>query len=550
MKKLVVVLVVNISMAVLVIGAVMFYKFNHLGENLWFAGDVKIETDEYDNGYMVVNNYGELETDDQEFQDLVETKIGWLKKFRKFTLDQPLLILNPYGTNTTGMYIYFSSKKDVTIEYTIAVEGYADYSNTLFNTETSTTKQEGQIIGLLQGETNIIYLDAKNKDGEIVDSQVLEVTIPYFNTISSPVLMMEEQGNVKELENGLYCIFGYDRLNSSEKKHLLFYDNSGIIRAEIPLEVVRADVNIKMIHHSIFYAQTDSSFYMVNPLGKIEREYFINGYTTHHDFDYDGDHKVLVLANKNSKDTEEDIILTIDLDTGKVTETIDFEDLMQDIRNRATLPNRDTKLDWIHFNTIDVINGTDMLLSSRELSTIIRVNDIYTNPTIEYMIADEWIWDGTKYEDLLLTKLGDFPSQAGQHTVTYAEEETLGDGMYYIYMFNNNYGYSSTMPKYDWTQIPEIGTVKEDADHSMYYKYLVDEKNKTYKLVRSIKVPYSSIVSSTQEIGNNVVVCSGKDVSFSEYNIYGDLVARFRIDTENFTYRVFKYTMEDFWFAK
>lgn len=550
MKRAVVIVAVNLSMALLVIGAAMFYQFYHLGENLWFAGEVKIEKDEYDNGYMVVNNYGEMEASEQKYQDLVETKIGWLKKFRKFTLDEPLLILNPYGTNTTGMYIYFNSKKDVTIEYTIAVEGYSDYSNKLLNTETEGTKQEGQIIGLLQGQTNTIYLDAKDQEGEIVDSQVLEVTIPYFDTISSNVLTMEEQGNAKELENGLYCIFGYDRLNSEEKKHLLFYDNNGIIRAEIPLKVVRADVNIKMVDQSIFYAQTDTSFRMINSLGKIEGEYSIKGYTTHHDFDYDGDNKVVVLANKDSKDTEEDIILTIELDTGKVTETIDFEDLMPDIRKRATLPNRDKKLDWIHFNTIDIIDGKDVLLSARELSTIIRVNDIYTDPKIEYMIADEWIWDGTKYEDLLLTKLGDFPSQAGQHTVTYVEEETLGDGMYYIYMFNNNYGYSSTMPTYDWTQIPEIGTVKEDADHSMYYKYLIDEKNKTYKLVRSIKVPYSSIVSSTQEIGDNVVVCSGKDVSFSEYNIYGDLVARFRIDTENFTYRVFKYTMEDFWFAK
>lgn len=87
-------------------------------------------------------------------------------------------------------------------------------------------------------------------------------------------------------------------------------------------------------------------------------------------------------------------------------------------------------------------------------------------------------------------------------------------------MFNNNYGVSATQD-YDWTQIDGIYTTsmsqmttEEIANaSSYYYKYLVDENAGTYELVKSFAVPYSSFISSVQEIGDTIVVDSGAKVS-------------------------------------
>lgn len=71
-----------------------------------------------------------------------------------------------------------------------------------------------------------------------------------------------------------------------------------------------------------------------------------------------------------------------------------------------------------------------------------------------------------------------FSNTGGQHSITYVKDDTLDAGEYYLYMFNNNFGKSSTNPSYDWNHIDGIETsanVDDDSKASYYYKYKVDE---------------------------------------------------------------------------
>ena len=52
----------------------------------------------------------------------------------------------------------------------------------------------------------------------------------------------------------------------------------------------------------------------------------------------------------------------------------------------------------------------------------------------------------------------------------------------------------------------------------MYYKYLVDEENKTYDLVETINVDYSPIMSSAQDYDDHYVICSSMANTFVEYD--------------------------------
>jgi arylsulfate sulfotransferase len=113
-------------------------------------------------------------------------------------------------------------------------------------------------------------------------------------------------------------------------------------------------------------------------------------WSIHHDYTYDEENNCLdILATKNNTGVIEDCIIKLDLTSGKVTQLIDFKDYMSDIEKKASTLEPDEKkneegVDWIHFNTIQLIDNKDLILSSRELSTIIRVNDIYTNPTLKW----------------------------------------------------------------------------------------------------------------------------------------------------------------------
>ena len=110
---------------------------------------------------------------------------------------------------------------------------------------------------------------------------------------------------------------------------------------------------------------------------------------------------------------------------------------------------------------MQVIDGRDIIVSSRELSTIIRINNIYYNPELKYLIADKSVYEDTSYEKYLYDKIGDFTSNAGQHTIQYIKDDNLEQDKYYIYMFNNNYKGASTRPDFDWSNYVGCGSFSE-----------------------------------------------------------------------------------------
>lgn len=488
------------------------------------------------------------------YQEAVDTVIDSMIKQGTYTATNPLFILNPYGTNTTGLYVYFTADEPVNVEYTISVDdkNIPDFTRILYTNQAgeALTEQEGMIIGLVPGMTNTVTLKTTNTSGEVVDEAVFTVEVEDFGTVKETILTATEGAQTEEMSNGLFVLFGYDRRNYAEEpRHLLFYDNYGVIRAEIPLDIKRADFKIENVDGYLLFPCTDNQFAVMNPYGKIEAIYEADGYIFHHDFYYDeGTNKLVILANNVAKDTKEDIVISLDLTTGEYTEVVDFETLLPKAKERAVLPEGESKLDWLHLNTIQFVNGTDIIVSSRELSTIIRVNDIFNAPYIEYMIGEPSVWEGTGYEDLLYTKVGDFSNTGGQHTVTYLEDENLEEGQYYLYMFNNNYGISETFPEYDWSVIEGIGLPGQEPEGSYYYKYLIDENKGTYELVQSILVPYSRIVASTQHYEDKIIVCSGVNGTYGEYDAEGNLIAEYHMDVDEFTYRTFKYSMNQYWF--
>lgn len=489
----------------------------------------------------------------RDYQKAVASVIETYKSKGDYTIDNPLMILNPYGTNTTGLYVYFTTETATSVEYTVSVDSdeIPDFTRILYTNQAgeAVTEQEGILVGLVPGMTNTVTLKAYDVTGKEVATSKFTVNVENFGTVKEIMLPEGSASNSEALADGLFVLFGYDRRNMDEPRHLLFYDNYGVIRAEIPLDIKYADFRIENVNGYLLFPCADNKFILMSSTGKVMAIYEADGYMFHHDFAYDAtDNKLVVLANKLSKETKEDIVLTLDLNTGIWSETLDFQNLLPAASERAIKPEDEKKLDWLHLNTIMLVDSNDIIVSSRELSSIIRVNDIYGTPTVEYIIAEPSVWEGTGYEDLLLTQVGEFSNTGGQHTVTYLEDESLAEGQYYLYMFNNNYGISVTFPEYDWTTINGIGTPGNQPEGSYYYKYLIDSNKGTYELVDSILVPYSRIVASSQHYDDHIVICSGVNGTFGEYDTDGNLIAEFKMDVDEFTYRTMKYSMNQFWF--
>lgn len=528
-------------------GVYFMHTDSQFKDRLWLSMNVSLIPSKQKN-YMEISNPENVSFTNLDYQETIQKKLNKQKKKENYESNNPLLVLNPFGTNTTGMYIYFKDRDAASIRYTISCEGYADYEATMANTSDKSGTFEGQIIGLMDDAVNTLKITTLDQNGKILKENSIKIKLPVLGTGKPKQLTVTEQNDTKQLSNGLFTMFGFDR-NNTTKHPLILYDNNGVLRAEFPLKVKNGDVNIKFIDDCITYTYEDDLFFMVNSLGQIKKTYSIDGYSVHHDFEYDGDHTMYILVDKDGEDTVEDLLLSLDLKTGEYKEVIDMKTILPDIYKRAKLPDRDKQLDWIHFNTVDYIEGGDILLSSRELSTVFRMKDIHTNPTIVYMIADSEIWKDTPYENLLLTKDGDFLSQFGQHTTTYLADDSLSDGQYYIYMYDNNFAYSSSWRSFNWRMYDGPGFWDTDADASHFYKYLIDENTSTYKLVQSIDLPYSMVVSSAEVMdNNNIVTCSGVGGVVQELDSEGNVLVRFDLKLKSYVYRSLKFTFENFWF--
>lgn len=483
------------------------------------------------------------------YQEAVANKISILMKNNEKS-NTPLMLYNAFGTNTSSFYFSFFANEKYSVEYNIHCD---DQSIEDFIQEAVVTKVDDniyatQLIGFVPNMKNTVTINIKNNN-EIIHSYSYTINMP--KSISNVQTKLEtiELSQGQQLSEGLYAMFGLDK---SFNSNIYLFDNNGILRSELPLKNYRSD-RIIFDGDMMIYSYRKSGLMKVNSLGRILDFYDFDGYTQHHDFIYDKDNdKILILVNKKGEDTIEDYVISIDAATKEVKEIVDMEALLPSLYAQAKSPEEGNtyggdELDWIHLNSMS-LDGSNLILSARELSTVIKLKNIYDQASIDYMIADENLYQDSEYEKYLLEKEGEFISQAGQHTITYQEDDTLQNGQYYLYMYNNNFTSSRTRQDIDWSIIEGAGTYTKGVN-SYYYKYLVDENNNTYSLVEKIAIPYSSIVSSVQEYENgNIISSSGMATCFNEYDQEGNLIQQFNYDAEKYAYRVFKYSFKDIYF--
>ena len=502
-----------------------YYDDTKLENENWLSRHIDLE--ENSDGVYVVNTINteeDISIFSLIYQNVIESKINDLKEENSYSLENPLIIYNPYGTGSQSYYVYLGDNYD-NLSYTVETDGYAKYSHDLGD------DSEYQLVGFIPGETNTLTISTDNTTFEA------EIHTPEIEADVDLILDGVNGDSDDDLTEGLYTVLGHDK---NYEANVYLYDNEGVLRNELVLNDYRAD-RIIFDDDYMYYPYESRGIIKVNSLGKIENIYDLGKYRMHHDMILD-DNKLVILVDEVGSDTKEDVIISLNLDSGDIDDVIDMKDLLPELYEKAILPEDNKTLDWLHLNSL-TLKDDDLILSSRELSTIIYLSDYETNPSIKYLITDESMLEGTSYKNLLYNKKGDFIDSAGQHAITYMSSD---DDEYYLLMFNNNYGSIVTRPDLNWDNYPGVGTY-EKGETSYFYKYKVNDEDKTYELDESLEIPYSSIGSSVQIYNNNLVVGSGMDNSFGEYDEDGNLIKEFKYGAKKYAYRVFKYSFDN-WF--
>lgn len=475
-----------------------------------------------------------------------------------WTATTPLAVLNPFGTAGNELYLYFQTDVATKVSYTIHVEDedipdFSAYAADASGQEYTRT-HEFQIIGLVPGETNHVTMTISGSWGNA--RQIVNFTVDMPETRSGYATKLEVTDGTSETAQagGLFAMM---RVNGY-LGYGFFYDNDGILRYEMVLEGFGLD-RMLFDGNEIITCVSSSKLARINGLGQVTQVYDLDGYELHHDIGFGADGEVLALAEVAEGETVEDRVLSIDLESGEVTELLNFTQVMAGYFaiTRPVTPTDDFfwqagEWDWIHLNSLQYMAEDDSLIvSSRETSTIIKVANIHSDPTVDWLAGDSRFWTDTPYADLCLTQVGDFVPQYGQHCVELLDRES--DGVYTLVIYNNNYWSLNTRDDFELDVADSVGTdlYGDGSETSQVYVYRIDENARTFELADSFDVPYSSIVSDGVHCDNsqNWVVNSGVSMVFGEYDPDGVLIREYKYECTMQNYRTFKYDMTGFWFG-
>ena len=485
------------------------------------------------------------------------------------TLADPLVVYNPFGTNTQALYVYFNTDEAASISYTVSVsdeeaatiedesftaDSIADFTREVDDGE-SATEHEFLVHGLIPNVENTVTITATYEDGT---TGSYELVCQMCDLVSDEELQLavEDGESDAELEDGLFATLGNDTEGIPAAK---FYDNDGILRGEIPLIVSRAQ-RLVFEDDLMYFSISNSQLAAMNELGQIVQVYTINedgNYRLHHDNITDGDGHLIALVSDLDSGTIEDLVMFIDQESGEIDQILDLGDLFGTLKEESIeyhyenvdeeTASEEDGVDWLHTNSLCWTDDDALLISCRQNSSIIKISNVYEDPTVDYIISAESFWEGTEYEDLVFEKVGDFLIQGGQHSIQYSTDDSLEDGQYYLSMYNNNVGISTDYVNeidYEAEGLTHIeDTSDEEGVYSYYYKYLVDENAGTFELVDSFEVPYSGYNSSSQEYGDNIVIDSGMIGVIGEYDSEGELIRQYTMEIQTLLYRVYKYDL-------
>lgn len=479
----------------------------------------------------------------------------------------PFVKADPFGTDTLSCFVRFATTDPVTVSYEVAgrkktgdAPKVAAFSRTPRGGDALTTEHEFKVIGLIPNHKNTVTLTCTAQDGTSRTSTF---------TVKTPALKGEEEEHLTvtagesntPLADGLFTILGND---SSKLDFMYLYDNAGQIRGEVPIVGYRSHRLLFPGDGSMIMSASTTKMAQISAIGQVVNVWSTGDYELHHDYAFDDDGNLLVLAShagseadldvdraaakkdKGERVNVEDLIIKIDVTTGDVSLVVDLGDIFPDLKASAKVA-QDGDLDWIHINTIQWLGGGTVLLSSRETSTVIKLTDIYGTPTVDWLMGSPDFWAGSGFEDKLLQAQGDFSLNAGQHSVTYLpSSDTATTGRYQVLLYDNNFGAAESYPKFDWGQLgAAVVTDYNKGTHSFGRIFTVDEAARTYELEDQVAVPFSGYVSSAQRVGdsNSMLVASGQAKTFTEYDRYGLPIATYEMEAEKFIYRVYKYEL-------
>ncbi len=362
-----------------------------------------------------------------------------------YTIDDPNVILNPYGNSPLSALIVFETK-DLTTA-TITIKG-KDGAEDLTHTFTPTKVHILPIYGLYAGYDNTVIIEVSGTTKEI--------------TITTDALP-SDFSKVTDLENADFETDEFYFTTPEDIGYTAAYDSNGEVRwylvGDYKWDIQRLNNgHILLSSDKILSDDYSVGLIEMDLLGKIYYEYAVPG-GYHHDVYELSNGNFLLASNDANRDTTEDVALEIDRATGSVVKEIDLYDI---------LPGEKTG-NWFGIGSINYDVNTNSITISGYYSNMI-VNLDYSSLDINWIIADE---DevSSEYAQYLLKASGNIDYPVEPESVNLLDSNRLifasnVDGTKYLLEYQIDYSNRT---------VKQLDAIELESDENTYLEVIDDD---------------------------------------------------------------------------
>ena len=319
-----------------------------------------------------------------------------------YTLENPLVKLNPYLINPLAAVVMFKTEEEVAV--TVRVLG-KEPAATMKHTFPKAKEHVLPILGLYGDYNNTVEIELYRGAKNTINIQ----TEPFTDDVAKLVKM---ETTAEYLRDELIIV------SPALTDLATGFDYAGDVRWHLNIPTVfdikRAKNGNLLIgsHRLLKIPYYMSGLYEMTMAGKVIKEYKIPGGYHHDQFEME-DGNLLVLTEDLTSETVEDMCVLIDRETGEILKTWDYKDFLDPAK--VAHSGSWTEEDWFHNNAVWYDKNTDSLtFSARHIDAMCNID--YETGKLNWIIGDPEMWP-EEYQKYFFTPVGDgeFDWQYEQH---------------------------------------------------------------------------------------------------------------------------------------
>ncbi len=319
-----------------------------------------------------------------------------------YTLENPLVKLNPYLINPLAAVVMFTTEKEVAV--TVSVLG-KEAEGTMKHTFPKAKEHVLPILGLYADYNNTVEIELYRgaKTTINIQTEPLNSEVPTLVKMDTTAAYLRDE-----------LIFISPALTALATG----FDYAGDIRWHINIPTVfdikRAKNGNLLIgtHRLLKIPYYMSGIYEMTMVGKVIKEFTIPGGYHHDQFEME-DGNLLILTEDLTSETVEDMCVLVDRNTGEILKTWDYKNFLDP--TKVAHSGSWTEEDWFHNNAVWYDKNTNSLtFSARHIDAMCNID--YDSGELNWIIGDPEMWP-EEYQKYFFTPVGDgeFDWQYEQH---------------------------------------------------------------------------------------------------------------------------------------